>query len=324
MPPSLTSLPFNWTDVLLAAVAALSLWRGWQAGFLVGALQLTCLFGGLLAAYFGTPPLAAAIAEAGWLAEPWASPVVFVLIFLIVQLLPALRTPDTTVAGRTARAIDKTLGLLTGAVHGVVNAMLVAALLTSLPLGRYGAEAVRDSRIASRLDPAIEWVQQRLAPIFDPALERSLQTLTEEPESGQTITLPFAVARTSDRPRLEAEMLVLVNAERARAGVRALVADPETVEVSRDHSRDMFARGYFSHRTPEGASPFDRLRKSGIGFRAAGENLALAPNLERAHQGLMDSPGHRANILNPAFGRLGIGIVEGGRHGLMVTQTFRN
>ena len=86
----------------------------------------------------------------------------------------------------------------------------------------------------------------------------------------------------------------------------------------------MFARSYFSHSTPEGRSPFDRLRAARLGFRAAGENLALSPNLKQAHQGLMNSPGHRANILNPAFGRLGVGIVDGGRRGLMVTQTFRN
>ena len=52
--------------------------------------------------------------------------------------------------------------------------------------------------------------------------------------------------------------------------------------------------------------------------------LALARTLDMAHTGLMNSPGHRANILNPAFGRVGIGILDGGRHGLMVTQTFRN
>jgi uncharacterized protein YkwD len=95
-------------------------------------------------------------------------------------------------------------------------------------------------------------------------------------------------------------------------------------EVARRHSVDMFARGYFSHVTPEGRSPFDRMNESGVAYRTAGENLALAPTLTIAHTGLMNSPGHRANILRPEFGRLGIGIVDGGARGLMVTQNFRN
>ena len=317
-------LSFNWIDLLLGVVMLLALWRGWQTGFLVGALQLVCLVGGLLAAYFGTPPLASALAERGWLPEPWASPAVFMAIFLLVQLLPVIRSPALQVTGSAAIVLNRVFGLLTGAVNGGINAMVVAALLTALPLGSQVADAARDSQVNTALSPALDWVHQRLGPIFDPALERSVQGLTVQPESSQSISLPFNVARTTDRPELEAAMLGLVNAERQRAGVRPLAADPQTVEVSRAHSRDMFARGYFSHRTPEGASPFDRLRKDGLSFRAAGENLALAPTLERAHQGLMDSPGHRANILNPAFGRLGIGIVEGGRRGLMVTQTFRN
>jgi uncharacterized protein YkwD len=66
------------------------------------------------------------------------------------------------------------------------------------------------------------------------------------------------------------------------------------------------------------------MREDGVRFRTAGENLALAPTLDIAHNGLMNSPGHRANILRPQFGRLGIGILDGGRAGLMVTQKFRD
>lgn len=156
-------------------------------------------------------------------------------------------------------------------------------------------------------------------------MERTLQALTVKPQSQERVALRFAVMDARPRPDLEAAMRVLVNEERAKVGgLRPLMADTETVDVSRAHSRDMFERSYFAHVTPEGRTPFDRLRTARLGYRAAGENLALARTLDMAHTGLMNSPGHRANILNPAFGRLGIGIVDGGRHGLMVTQTFRN
>jgi uncharacterized protein YkwD len=119
-------------------------------------------------------------------------------------------------------------------------------------------------------------------------------------------------------------MLEMVNRERASAGLKPLAPDPPMTEVARLHSADMFARGYFSHVTPEGRSPFDRINAASIAYRTAGENLALAPTLSIAHNGLMNSPGHRANILRPEFGRLGIGIMDGGRRGIMVTQNFRN
>ena len=87
---------------------------------------------------------------------------------------------------------------------------------------------------------------------------------------------------------------------------------------------DMFNRGYFSHITPEGQTPGNRMRKEGVRFITSGENLALGQTLLICHNGLMNSPGHRANILNPAYERIGIGILDGGKYGLMITQNFRN
>ena len=81
-------------------------------------------------------------------------------------------------------------------------------------------------------------------------------------------------------------------------------------------------RNYFSHYTPEGKSPFDRMDEAGIKYKAAGENLAYAPSVEVAHQGLIDSPGHRANILRPEFGHLGVGVIDGGINGKMFCQEF--
>ena len=119
-------------------------------------------------------------------------------------------------------------------------------------------------------------------------------------------------------------MLALVNEERAKQGLKPLIADPELAQVARQHSADMFARGYFSHYSPEGKSPFDRMHDAGVKYTVAGENLALAPTLTIAHNGLMNSPGHRANILRPQFGRVGIGVMDGGSKGLMISQEFRN
>ncbi len=317
----------NAIDLLLVAVLLLGVWRGWRVGFVAGVVELACLAAGLVVAFFASPWLAALLDRHALLPEPWASPAAFLAVFLVVQLVLsglARRLVRPLSAGAMARSVNRALGLLPGAANGAINAMVVAVLLTALPLTDGITRAAQDSTLVARLGVPADWLEHRLGPIFNPAVERTMQALTVQPQSQERVALPFVVKDAKPRPDLEAAMLTLVNAERAKAGQRPLTADPETLDVSRAHSRDMFERSYFAHITPEGRSPFDRLRAARLTYRAAGENLALARTLDMAHTGLMNSPGHRANILNPAFGRVGIGIVDGGRHGLMVTQTFRN
>lgn len=120
----------------------------------------------------------------------------------------------------------------------------------------------------------------------------------------------------------EQRMLDLVNAERSRAGLPALQVDPVLVQLARLKSEDMVAKGYFGHISPTYGSPFAMMDRAGVRYRYAGENLAGAPTVDVAHRALMNSPGHRANILNPHFTHVGIGIARGGPYGYMYTQMF--
>ena len=87
-------------------------------------------------------------------------------------------------------------------------------------------------------------------------------------------------------------------------------------------AQDMSQKGYFAHEDSSGLTPAERLSLAHVSFRVAGENLALAPSIDLAHIGLMNSPKHRENILDPEFGRIGIGVMDAGPYGLMVTQNF--
>jgi uncharacterized protein YkwD len=211
-------------------------------------------------------------------------------------------------------------------VNGFVTAAIVSTLLFSVPTSDNFQENLRESQVANQLADFTQPIETALTPVFEAPIGEAFrrQVTTINPGSNERATLPFKVENPRPRPDLEAEMLVLVNQERAAQGLSTLEADPELTEVARKHSADMFARGYFAHNTPENKSPFDRMRDGGAQFRTAGENLALAPTLKLAHTGLMNSPGHRANILHTQFGRVGIGVLDSGRHGLMVTQNFRN
>src|SRR5690606_24855176 len=120
----------------------------------------------------------------------------------------------------------------------------------------------------------------------------------------------------------EKQMLDLVNAARQQAGLQPLAADPELVKLARLKSRDMIENNYFSHDSPVYGSPFDMMKQFGISYRSAGENIACNQSVQAAHEALMNSPGHRANILNASFTHIGIGIVDGGPCGKMFTQMF--
>ena len=108
----------------------------------------------------------------------------------------------------------------------------------------------------------------------------------------------------------EQQMVDLVNQERAKAGVAALKVDTELSRVARIKSQDMKDNNYFSHTSPTYGSPFEMMKSFGIKYRAAGENLAKHGSVESAHVGLMNSEGHKKNILNTNFTHIGIGIVD--------------
>jgi len=316
----------NYIDILLGLVVLFCIWGGWKKGFIISTMSLGLLLGAMLLSFWGYRYIAA-LFERFLPLGVWTLPISFLLSFIFISFVLGI------VANRIIRSVphqthghvaNRALGMAPGFIRGGIYAVLISALLLSLPLADSISRQTRNSYIASRMAVGAEWLEDKLSPVFDDAIKQTINRLTVDPKSEKTINLHYTVKDPEIREDLEAKMLVLVNEERVKHGLQPVEADPEMAVVARAHSGDMFARGYFSHHTPEGRDPFDRMKVKGVKFLTAGENLALAQTLRLAHNGLMNSPGHRANILNPSFGRLGIGILDGGMYGLMVTQNFRN
>ena len=113
----------------------------------------------------------------------------------------------------------------------------------------------------------------------------------------------------------EQEVIRLVNAERAKYGLSALTEDWELSRVARYKSQDMHDRGYFDHTSPTYGTPFQMMRAFGLTYRSAGENIAMGYRTPQAVvTGWMNSPGHRANILNSSYTRIGVGYVASGNY----------
>lgn len=317
----------NFIDIVLIIIVLFYIYNGFQKGFINGTLQLLLLAAGLIAAFLMYPYISGFLQKQWATLGIWTVPLSFIIALIaarIILYIIASRLIATIPNSVQTSAPNRAMGVIPGAVNGLLWAIIVSALLLSLPISDTISKKTRESKIAGEMARPVEWLDEKFSPVFDNAVNKTLNKLIVEPGSEKSVVLPFKNDHPKVREDLEAKMLVLVNEERQKAGLKPLKADPELQVVARAHSKDMFARGYFSHITPEAASPFDRIKKAKVRFLAAGENLALGQTLLICHRGLMNSPGHRANILNTAFGRVGIGILDGGIYGLMITQNFRN
>ena len=321
------SKPMNGVDILLILIILLAVWGGWRKGFLIGLFELVNWLGSLLVGFYTYSYVADFLQRHLPSLGFWIQPVAFIGTVLVARILIGWivgRLLFTFSSSLQRNVVNHALGIVPGIINGAIYAALMAAFLLAVPVNQVISDAAQKSEIANKMVAKISWANETLTPIFEDAVRGSEKALVHEPKPDETVSLPYKVTNVNARPDLEAKMLVLVNEERAKAGLKPVVADAELTRVARAHSKDMFARGYFSHYTPEKKDPFDRMKEAHVKFLSAGENLALGQTLGICHRGLMNSPGHRANILQPAFGRLGIGILDGGIYGLMISQEFRN
>ena len=121
----------------------------------------------------------------------------------------------------------------------------------------------------------------------------------------------------------EFQLFDLTNAARVEHGLSVLTWDDQVKMTARDHSADMAVNHYFNHTNLEGLSPFDRMEEDNITFRAAGENLAAGQMSSIfAHEGLMNSTGHRENILQTQFESLGVGVAFDSESKPYFTENF--
>ena len=129
---------------------------------------------------------------------------------------------------------------------------------------------------------------------------------------GDVLYIPLTDSDVTD---FEGEVARLVNEIRQKNGLGVLRENWELSRVARYKSQDMHDRGYFSHTSPTYGSPFEMMKKFGISYRTAGENIAMGYRTPQAVvDGWMNSEGHRANILNASFTQIGVGYYADGHY----------
>lgn len=327
------SLPFvnlNFIDVAILLVIAIYAIEGYALGFIKGTADfisfvLSFIFGltfynvfaSLLINNFQIPK---GFSNAlGFFLGAFICEIALTLVFRLV-ILPIIEEKTQRVS--YPKEAEKIAGIFPGIFSAVVLLAFVLTMIVALPLSPFLKNAVSASRLGQPLVSSIQGFDKEINNVLGGAVNDALTFLTIEPKSKELLKLNFQTGNTQIDRNAEIEMLSLLNNERKSRGLTELEEDVTLRQTGRDHCTDMFQRGYFSHYTPEGKSPFDRMAEHNAQFSYAGENLALAPNVKLAMQGLINSPGHQANILSKNFGKVGIGIIDGGVYGEMFCQEF--
>jgi len=325
-------LSFNWLDCLILVVLFFHAYEGYSGGFIYAVLDLGNFILSFLIGLRFYGFIAGILIHKFSLSQGFSNAIGFFVTTFIVEIIIGKLIRNflsfNPLACRQSKPIlkrfNKILGILPGILSGTVLISFVLVLIVALPVSASVKRSVSSSRIGSFFLSNTQGWEKHIDNIFGGAISETINFLTVEPKSNSIISLNFKIKDVLPDPAAEQYMFKLVNQERSSKGLKELVFKVELQNVGRKHCQDMLQRGYFSHYSPEGFSPFDRMNKADILYNAAGENLALSPNTDIAMQGLMSSSGHRANILSADFGKIGIGVIDGEIYGEIFCQEFTN
>lgn len=135
------------------------------------------------------------------------------------------------------------------------------------------------------------------------------------PDVTQTPKAPGGSDSATPISGYEQQVIDLVNEIRVKNGLKALIANAKLSEVAREKSKDMHDKNYFSHNSPTYGTPFEMMKKFGISYKTAGENIAKGQTTpQQVVDAWMNSQGHRENILNSAFTQIGVGYYADGHY----------
>lgn len=320
----------HWVDAILVCILFFYVLEGFFSGAVYAFFDLLKFVASFVFGLFFYSFAGNLLMHFSHIPKGYANAVGFFLIAFLTEVLLhiALQKPVKMVnaymlsQGSVWKKMNAILGIFPGILSGAVLVMFMATVLMALPVSPYVRTAVSNSSLGSFFADRSQLLQKDVAAVFGGAAQDTLNFLTVEPQSNESVSLGFRTTAVSIDPSAEQEMLQMVNKERISRGIAPLTMDQNLQTLAQSYAREMLAQGYFSHYTPDGKSPFDRMNKAGIQYTYAGENLAFSANVELAMQGLMNSPGHRANILNVHYKKVGIGVINAGIYGEMFDQEF--
>jgi uncharacterized protein YkwD len=317
----------NYIDLIIILVLAYYIWESFRHGFWIVVADFVAFFGSLVLSLRFYKYIADFLKVQFSLNLSVSNAVGFLIAAIVFESLLGYilghlihKLPDKF----KKHKINKFLGILPGIGEGLVITAFLLTLSMALPVRPQIKNDIMESKIGGMILEKTTIFEKSINEVFGGVINESLTYFTVNPNSSESVNLEVQSFNLSVDEVAETEMFKKVNEERRKLAIEELIWDPTLVPVGRAHAKDMWERKYFSHYSPEGEDVGDRLKKANIDYSFAGENLALAPTTKSAHTGLMNSEGHRQNILEPRFKRVGIGVIDNGVYGKMYVQVFKN
>lgn len=325
-------LSVNWLDYLILLVLIFHAYEGYFNGFIRALLDLANFIFSFLIGLKFYGLVAGIIMQKFSLSAGFSDAIGFfiivfaaeIIIGILIKSILSFNSLTSLQSGPALKKLNEIFGIIPGVLSGSILTSFILILIVAMPVSASVKRSISSSKIGNFLLSNAQGWEKGINNVFGGAINETINFLTVEPKSAEIVSLNFKTNNFSVDSASERYMFSLVNKERSARAIKQLVFDDSLRDVGRAHCEDMFKRGYFSHYTPDRLSPFDRMDAAGIVYQAAGENIALAPNTDIAMQGLMNSPGHKANILSAYFGKVGIGVIDGGIYGEMFCQEFTN
>lgn len=316
----------NWVDWVIIITLLAFAWKGWRTPFFFEVFGLFGFVLSFLSSLRFYNFLAHLIQQSFLLPHSLANVLGFIVAWYFIEIVLFIFTKTLFKSALDQKHFsgDQFLAVIPALLKGAIFVSVILMLINAFPVGPTLKQSINSSKLGSLVLTNTYQIETPLKTAFGGLANDTLSFLTIEPKTNERLKLGFKNKIFTFNEELELKMINLVNEERVKVGVPPLTSDPSLRDVARDHSADMFLQGYFAHFSPEGLNVADRADKLDISYQVIGENLAYAPSVELAHNGLMNSPGHKANILSSDYHSVGIGIADGDENGIMITQVFKN
>lgn len=216
----------------------------------------------------------------------------------------------------------KIAAMIPGVGEGLILIAFILTLAVAFPIRPGVKSDIVRSKIGGVILEKTVVIEKSVNEIFGGVIEDSLTYLTIKPGSRESVSLPTSSNNLKADTESAKEMFSLVNKERNKLGIPELIWNEKIAMISQSYATYMWENHYFGHIALDGKDVGDRLKEGKINYSAAGENLALAPTVISAEGGLMNSQGHKDNILNTEFKKVGIGVMDNGIYGKIFVQVF--
>jgi len=262
---------------------------GYYQGFIKVLIEIFGFILALMVSFSFYPEAASFLASHFKIQESFANILGFFVIWMFIDglyLIGAQIVYRHFPTKITESTVNKAGGIAASFIKAFIMIAIIVTLVVSLPVSGPIKTKVLASSIAPFLVSKTQRYEGDIQKLFGRAIKDSLTYFMVKPKENEKIDLKFTQTEVMADRKSEEDMLELLNEERSKNNLKPLSMELQLREVARTHSKDMFAKGYFAHENLEGKTPFDRMEAAGIDYEYAGENLALAPNVEMAHAGL--------------------------------------